>query len=110
AQHAPVVGGDAVAADRAVEPVADDAAGALEKQAEVVVVALHRCAIVEVAFSGKQNEGMRKAPRAARAHTGVTMPQAAIGNCAGAKGVPSPRRASQRGTRREAAEAAADFV
>jgi hypothetical protein len=36
-----VVGGDAVAADRAGEPLADDATGTLEEQPEVVIGALH---------------------------------------------------------------------
>ena len=38
------------------------------------------------------------------------MPQAAIGNCAGAKSVPLTRRASQRAARRESVDAGADFV
>jgi hypothetical protein len=40
-QDAPVIGGDAVAAERAVEPLADDATGALEQQAEMGVESIH---------------------------------------------------------------------
>ena len=36
-----MIGGDAVAAERAVEPLADDAAGALEQQAEMGVESIH---------------------------------------------------------------------
>jgi hypothetical protein len=36
-----VIGGDAVAAEGPVEPLADDATGALEQQAEVRVESIH---------------------------------------------------------------------
>ena len=41
AEDAPVIGSDAVVAERAVEPLADDAAGALEQQAEMGVESIH---------------------------------------------------------------------
>ena len=41
AEDAPVIGGDAVAAEGPIEPLADDATSALEQQAEVGVESIH---------------------------------------------------------------------
>jgi len=41
AEDAPVIGGDALAAEGPVEPLADDATGALEQQAEMGIESSH---------------------------------------------------------------------
>ena len=70
-----MVGGDAIVAERAVEPLADDATGALEQQAEVGVEIVSCCDIVEVAFQGKKKaRGCKFPDAAARGSMGVTMP------------------------------------